>query len=66
MVDILPQRWAGSQGSADAAIARVWRDCPVCNLRSGNIQSAKFPEPLIHSTFHFATLYFPTYYFALR
>ena len=30
MVDILPQRWAGSQGSADAAIARVGRNRPLC------------------------------------
>ena len=30
MVDILPQRWADSQGSADAAIARVGRDRPLC------------------------------------
>ena len=33
MVDILPQRWAGSQGSADAAIARIGRDRPLCVRR---------------------------------
>ena len=33
MFDILPQRLAGSQGSADAAIARVERNRPLCFFR---------------------------------
>ena len=45
MVDILPQRWAGSQGRGDAAMPRIHFLLPLCHEKQKQkLRSSENPE----------------------